>query len=182
LPWQRTAADTNEPALVPSPELAAPTLLTASEDELGPSVAKAPRAASKRPVRDSKSDALRARLGAAKAALAEAQAKRAIEIAAEAIAVPIEQRSEVTQPEMGVAALRDTTLQPLASGETEAPQLRAADTTEPIRTLTVARVLARQGYYDRSLSIYDALLADNATDAELRAEADGVRAQKASAS
>ena len=55
--------------------------------------------------------------------------------------------------------------------------LSTTDTDES--TLTIARVLARQGYYDRSLSIYDALLKETPDDAELRAEADRVRADKA---
>jgi hypothetical protein len=40
-------------------------------------------------------------------------------------------------------------------------------------------VLARQGYYDRALSIYDVLLKESPDDSELRAEAARVRADKA---
>ena len=54
--------------------------------------------------------------------------------------------------------------------------LEADSDAEPIRTLTIARLLARQGYYDRSLSIYDQLIAENAEDRELSAEAESVRA------
>jgi hypothetical protein len=202
LPWQRTAADTSPALAQPSPQA------TASEAQLEDTdpgteliIAPAARARPKRPVRDSKSDALRARLGAAKAALAEAQAKRALETEPESSTARAEAPGAITQPELAVASAggqapqleaagelddtpaNGTTLQPLAAAEPAAPEVAAkpsaTNAAEPIRTLTIARVLARQGYYDRSLSIYDALLAEDADDTELRAEADQVRAQKA---
>jgi len=46
---------------------------------------------------------------------------------------------------------------------------------DPIRTLTMARLLAMQGYRKRALSIYDELLARDPDDAKLRAEADRLR-------
>jgi hypothetical protein len=47
---------------------------------------------------------------------------------------------------------------------------------EPIRTRSMARLLAQQGHPQRALSILEYLLARNAADAELRAEAEAVRA------
>jgi hypothetical protein len=48
---------------------------------------------------------------------------------------------------------------------------------EPFPTLTMARILADQGHYKRSLAIYASLLRDEPGNAELSAEADGIRAQ-----
>jgi hypothetical protein len=47
--------------------------------------------------------------------------------------------------------------------------------SDPIRTRTMARLLAIQGYRKRALSIYDELLARDANDEGLRAEADRLR-------
>lgn len=46
---------------------------------------------------------------------------------------------------------------------------------EPIRTRTMARLLGKQGYRDRALSIYDCLLAETPDDASLRDEAEILR-------
>jgi len=46
---------------------------------------------------------------------------------------------------------------------------------DPIRTLTMARLLAVQGYRKRALSIYDELLARDPDDAVLRTEAERLR-------
>lgn len=46
---------------------------------------------------------------------------------------------------------------------------------EPIRTRSMARLLAGQGHRARALKIYDALLAADASDEALRAEADALR-------
>lgn len=46
---------------------------------------------------------------------------------------------------------------------------------EPIRTRSMARLLAGQGHRDRALAIYDALIAIDASDASLRDEADALR-------
>lgn len=51
---------------------------------------------------------------------------------------------------------------------------------EPIRTRTMARLLASQGHPERALSIYDFLLASPGADPALRAEADALRANRAS--
>jgi hypothetical protein len=46
---------------------------------------------------------------------------------------------------------------------------------EPIRTHSMARLLAAQGHRERALAIYEELLAQNSADEELRHEAEGVR-------
>jgi len=48
---------------------------------------------------------------------------------------------------------------------------------EPFPTLTMARILAEQGHFKRSLAIYARLLDDEPGDGELAAEANAVRAQ-----
>lgn len=48
---------------------------------------------------------------------------------------------------------------------------------EPIRTRTMARLLASQGHRTRALSIYDELIAADASDASLRDEAEALRRQ-----
>ena len=134
----------------------------------------------KRPVRDSKSDALRARLGAAKAALAEAQAKRAAEQASSTQADVAQTEGDAT-PEGGAlppGPMETSEVQPLSAAVKSAPETEAdADGAEPIQTLAIARLLASQGYLDRSLSVYEQLLSENADDAELRAEMQRVREQ-----
>ena len=48
---------------------------------------------------------------------------------------------------------------------------------EPIRTRTMARLLASQGHRGRALSIYDDLLAKGDADGSLREEAEALRSQ-----
>lgn len=50
---------------------------------------------------------------------------------------------------------------------------------EPIRTRTMARLLASQGHPTRALSIYDYLIAQGDRDESLHADADRLRAQLA---
>jgi hypothetical protein len=114
-------------------------------------------AAPKRPGRDSKTAELRARLGAAKAQLADVQAKRGS-----------------ASPATTTASSGDATSTTASGAKTGSNE----DNPDPIRTLTIARLLAGQGYYDRSLSIYDELLAESPTDAELHAEAAEVRSRR----
>jgi hypothetical protein len=54
---------------------------------------------------------------------------------------------------------------------------RASLFEEPFPTRTMARILAEQGHYKRSLAIYARLLQDEPADRELSDEADAVRAQ-----
>lgn len=88
----------------------------------------------------------------------------------------IQPGTDEIQPEMAdpssTQETDDDDVQQLSAAEL----LEADSDAEPIRTLTIARLLARQGYYDRSLSIYDQLIAENAEDRELSAEAESVRA------
>lgn len=49
--------------------------------------------------------------------------------------------------------------------------------SEPIRTRTMARLLAAQGHPTRALSIYDYLITQGDTDEGLRADAERLRAQ-----
>jgi hypothetical protein len=58
---------------------------------------------------------------------------------------------------------------------------RAPICDEPIRTRTMARLLAGQGHQARALSIYDYLLARADADEGLRAEAELLRSQNAAA-
>jgi hypothetical protein len=64
--------------------------------------------------------------------------------------------------------------QPTAAAPAPAPT-EAESGREPIRTRSMARLLASQGHRDRALSIYSDLLAQNADDDSLRAEADALR-------
>lgn len=50
---------------------------------------------------------------------------------------------------------------------------------EPIRTRTMARLLASQGHRERALSIYEYLLSRGSNDESLRAEADALRSEPA---
>jgi hypothetical protein len=63
--------------------------------------------------------------------------------------------------------------------DAERPASAAAETpaeTSPIRTRTLARLLAAQGYTARALAVYDALLAENPADTVLADEAASLRA------
>jgi hypothetical protein len=55
------------------------------------------------------------------------------------------------------------------------PHPEDAPTEEPIRTRSMARLLASQGHHKRALWIYDWLLATNAADDTLRSEAEALR-------
>lgn len=55
------------------------------------------------------------------------------------------------------------------------PHPEDAPTEEPIRTRSMARLLASQGHHKRALWIYDWLLATNAADDALRSEAEALR-------
>jgi len=76
----------------------------------------------------------------------------------------------VLTPELA-PTLHTATLAPGAPEEGEEPR----SGQEPIRTRTMARLLAGHGYKARALSIYDELLARRPDDADLRAEAEALR-------
>lgn len=65
---------------------------------------------------------------------------------------------------------------PRAQGEAPSPAV-APSAEEPIRTRTMARLLAAQGHRARALAIYDALMAAD-PDPDLRAEAQRLRDQE----
>jgi hypothetical protein len=95
----------------------------------------------------------------------------------EAVAAPLPSSTAVEAAsaplEAGSAPVQGT-----ASGPTPMPEDAEADAKqEPIRTRTMARLLASQGYRMRALAIYRALLAECPSDAELQAEIERVRAQ-----
>jgi hypothetical protein len=61
---------------------------------------------------------------------------------------------------------------------TKRPRQRLSGTCdEPIRTRSMARLLASQGQHERALAIYEALAAADAADATLLAELEAVRAK-----
>jgi hypothetical protein len=87
--------------------------------------------------------------------------------------------SDVPGPAPATAAAPDAVVQapgtpePAASaGSDERPQ-RVQH--EPIRTRTMARLLAAQGYRQRALAIYEELLAAPLADDSLRSEAEALR-------
>jgi hypothetical protein len=57
----------------------------------------------------------------------------------------------------------------------ESPEQAPPVCDEPIRTRSMARLLASQGHHRRALSIYDVLLAANTSDVTLQAEAAALR-------
>jgi hypothetical protein len=75
---------------------------------------------------------------------------------------PVPARAEVAPPSAAATPRDDD------EGDDDADE-------EPIRTRSMARLLASQGHRNRALKIYDALLAANGGDAELRAEAEALR-------
>ena len=64
---------------------------------------------------------------------------------------------------------------PVPEATPTAKSSAGAAATEPIRTRTMARLLAAQGHPARALAIYDALMADD-PDPSLRSEAERLRA------
>jgi hypothetical protein len=77
----------------------------------------------------------------------------------------------VLAPELA-PTLHTTASSAVPRDEAEEP---ARTGSEPIRTRTMARLLAGHGYKSRALSIYDELLARRPDDSDLRAEAEALR-------
>jgi hypothetical protein len=95
---------------------------------------------------------------------------------------------EVLSRDRALAAVRPSA--PLEPAAVPAPSRPAAAASEerpqvvqhePIRTRTMARLLAAQGYRQRALAIYTELLTNAGADAALRAEADALRSRSAPA-
>ena len=86
---------------------------------------------------------------------------------------PVETSSALAEP--SPAPVRSEAPAPVLT-----PEDGAEDTSrEPIRTRTMAKLLAAQGYHARALAIYQVLLAESPGDAELQAEIERLRAQPA---
>jgi hypothetical protein len=78
-------------------------------------------------------------------------------------------------PPRGSERVEPTAPSPAAAIAPAAPPAAVCD--EPIRTRTMARLLATQGHRARALSIYEHLLAHGDSDPCLRSEAELLRAQ-----
>ena len=79
---------------------------------------------------------------------------------------------EVAEPEVAASPpVVNAAESPAATANADEPPI----CDEPIRTRSMARLLASQGHHRRALSIYDVLLATNAADATLAAEAAALR-------
>ena len=79
-------------------------------------------------------------------------------------------------PDVNLSGVAEPSAQPRAdapSSEPDASSVQVCD--EPIRTRSMARLLASQGHHQRALSIYAALLASNGSDTALQAEAAALR-------
>jgi hypothetical protein len=74
-------------------------------------------------------------------------------------------------PEHDESVLEDAVVAEVAPA---APRKKVA-CSEPIRTRTMAKLLLSQGHPERALSIYEALIAEGASDPALLAEADALR-------
>lgn len=119
------------------------------------------------------------------AAIAAAIVETAPVVEAEADAEAVREAAPSAEPVVAVAepAVEPTPLEQIAAKATKvkskagARESSARPKREPIRTRTMARLLASQGHRSRALSIYDELLAADASDATLREEAEALRAQ-----
>jgi hypothetical protein len=81
----------------------------------------------------------------------------------------------VSARETAKAAVKEPKAKPAAATSKEAAAKPPG--REPIRTRTMARLLASQGHRGRALSIYDDLLAKDGSDSSLREEAEALRRQ-----
>jgi hypothetical protein len=88
--------------------------------------------------------------------------------------IGVEPKNEDATPPAITAALADVPF--VASAARVAPPA-PQQCKEPIRTRTMAQLLARQGHRQRALSIYDFLIAADPSDAELVAEAAALRSE-----
>lgn len=97
---------------------------------------------------------------------------------ATAEAAPLTAAAEARARSTAWSQVRETRADDNALAPPTAADAAAQDTgacEEPIRTRSMARLLAGQGHHKRALAIYDALLATDPTNAELRAEAAALR-------
>jgi len=101
--------------------------------------------------------------------------------APESVPVPVSTSASAAEAESGGRSESEPEPE-AASGPPSRPPVGVFSKTasmfdEPFPTLTMARILADQGHYKRSLAIYASLLRDEPGNEELSAEADGIRAQ-----
>jgi hypothetical protein len=96
---------------------------------------------------------------------------------AQAIADAIAETDQHEEQQPLALAAQPIRLEPLvaASSVTVVAPKKPASCQEPIRTRTMAKLLAAQGHRERALSIYDHLLSKDASDPALLAEADALR-------
>jgi signal transduction histidine kinase len=87
----------------------------------------------------------------------------------------IEAEPAVQVREQVERAARRGATQSSSASTLASPRPKKRGCSEPIRTRTMAKLLLSQGHPERALSIYDALIADGATDPELLAEAEALR-------
>lgn len=96
---------------------------------------------------------------------------------------PVSASASAADPDAGTTSRSDSEPElEAASGPPSRPPVGVFSKTasmfdEPFPTLTMARILAEQGHFKRSLAIYASLLRDEPGNRELSAEADGIRAQ-----
>ena len=99
----------------------------------------------------------------------------------EPVSEPVSAPAAVSAPEPASEPVTELASEP-ASGPPSRPPAgvfskSAGMFEEPFPTRTMARILAEQGHFKRSLAIYAALLRDQPADRELSAEADEIRAR-----
>lgn len=83
-------------------------------------------------------------------------------------------QANVSVAHADVSPRRDTLKPPVRIAQPE-PATRTFIEPEPIRTLSMARLLAAQDHRERALAIYEELLAQDSENADLRREAEAVR-------
>jgi hypothetical protein len=107
-----------------------------------------------------------------------------IESTPRAASAPAGERSQASAPDATATPLASpaptpaTGARPAIAAALERPATPSTETpteTSPIRTRTLARLLAAQGYTARALAVYDALLVENPADTALADEAASLR-------
>jgi len=155
------------------------------ERHVGARVLRAARAQ----LRDAATDALASALGAVEARVlgaatgssrgrSDRQVERMREVlerdrALASAALPDPAPAPSPGPEPAATVPAPAAAAPMAEAPSTTPVVPECD--EPIRTRSMARLLASQGYPERALAIYAYLLAKDATDPTLEAEAAALR-------
>ncbi len=79
-----------------------------------------------------------------------------------------------TSQELAEPEIEEAVVTPVEAAPSRAPRGKLV-CKEPIRTRTMAKLLLSQGHPERALSIYEALIADGASDPVLLEEAEALR-------